>query len=84
MATFVFLRHPVTTLVTYSTNPNNLTNDISVTTKSNKCYLFQTLRNISVNKNDLRALNLVGPTRQNPVTDPLAVLHLYKSLYFLK
>ena len=28
-------------------------------------------------KTDLQALTLVGPTRENPVPDPLAVLHLH-------
>ena len=35
-----------------------------------------TLREPSVNRKDLRALTLVGPTRYNPILDPLAVLHL--------
>ena len=30
---------------------------------------------------DLRALTLVGPTRENPVLNPLAVLHLDNCLY---
>ena len=30
---------------------------------------------------DLPALTLVGPTRNNPVLDPLAVLHLNNHLY---
>ena len=30
----------------------------------------------SVNRKDLRALTLVGPTWDNPLLDPLAVLHL--------
>ena len=29
-----------------------------------------------MNRKDLRALTLVGPTRNNPVLDPLAELHL--------
>ena len=29
-----------------------------------------------MNRKDLRALTLVGPTRENPVPDPLDVLHL--------
>ena len=29
-----------------------------------------------MNRKDLRALTLVGPTRENPVPDPLGVLHL--------
>ena len=48
----------------------------SMTTKSTKCSLFQTLRELSVNRKDLQALTLVGPTRDNPVPNPLAVLHL--------
>ena len=43
--------------------------------------LFSTLRESSVNRN-LHALTLVGPTGDNPVTDPLAVLHL--DSYFLR
>ena len=31
---------------------------------------------IQANRKDLQALTLVGPTRENPVLDPLAVLHL--------
>ena len=30
MATFIALRHPVTILVTVSTNPDNFTNDLSI------------------------------------------------------
>ena len=48
----------------------------SVTTKSTKCSLFQTTRELLVNKTDLRASTLVGPTRQDPALDLLAVLHL--------
>ena len=33
-----------------------------------------------MNRKDLRALILVGPTWENPVPDPLAVLHLDKQL----
>ena len=33
----------------------------------NKCSLFSTLREPSVHKKDLRALTLVGTTRDNPV-----------------
>ena len=33
------------------------------------------------NKTDLLALTLVGPTRNNPVLDPLAVLQLDNQLY---
>ena len=43
--------------------------------------LFQTTRDILVNKTDLRALILVGCTKKDPVVDPLAVLHLNKRLY---
>ena len=38
--------------------------------------LFSTLREPSVNRKDLRALTLVGPTSHNLELDPLAVLHL--------
>ena len=34
-------------------------------------------------KTDLQALTLVGTTRQDPVLDPLAVLHLDTRLYML-
>ena len=45
-----------------------------MTTKSNKCSLFLTLRDLgfSVNRINLRALTLVGPIRNNPALDPLA------------
>ena len=33
-----------------------------------------------MNRKDLRALTLVGPTRGNPVLDPLAALHLNNQL----
>ena len=42
----------------------------SVTMKSNKYSLFSTFRELSVNRKDLQAIILVGPTR------PLVVLHL--------
>ena len=38
--------------------------------------LFQTTRELLVNKIDLQAITLVGPIREDPVPDPLAVLHL--------
>ena len=44
--------------------------------KSTKCSLFQTAGELLVNKTDLGALTLLGPTREDPVLDPLAVLHL--------
>ena len=53
----------------------------SLTTKSTKCSLFQTLREPPVKSKDLQALNLVGPTRDNLVLDPLDVLHLDIQLY---
>ena len=37
---------------------------------------ISTLREPSVNRKDLPALTLVGPTRDNPEPDPLAVLQL--------
>ena len=49
----------------------------SATTKSNKCSLFSTLREPSVSRKDLRALALVGPTRNNAVLDPRDEIHLY-------
>ena len=54
---------------------------LSVTTKWTMCSLLQTLKEPSVNRKDLQALNLVGPTKDNPVQDPLAVLHLNNRLY---
>ena len=42
----------------------------SVTTKSSMCSLFSTLREPSVNRKDLQALTLVGPTRKNPELTP--------------
>ena len=44
-------------------------------------FLFQTTMELLVIKTDLQALTLVGPTKQEPVLDPLAVLHLDKRLY---
>ena len=35
-------------------------------------------------RKDLQALTLVGPTRENPVLDPLAVQHLDNLLYIWK
>ena len=49
--------------------------------KLNMCSLFQTLWELSVKRKDLQALTLVGPTQNNPVLDPLAVLHLDNWLY---
>ena len=43
--------------------------------------LYSIFRGPSLNRKDLRALTLVGPTRDNPVLDPLAVLHLYNQLF---
>ena len=37
-----------------------------------------------MNKTDLRALTLVGPTRENQVQDPLAVLNLDNLLYIFQ
>ena len=37
-----------------------------------------------MNKKDLRALTLLGCTRVNPISDPLAVQHLYNQLYIFK
>ena len=53
----------------------------SATTKSTECSLFQTLRELSVNRKNLWALTLVGPTGVNPVPDPLALLHFNNLLY---
>ena len=49
MVTFAIIRHPVTTLVTDSTNPDKLTNDLLILN------LFQTTRDLFVNKTDLLA-----------------------------
>ena len=43
-----------------------------------KCSLFQTTKELLVNKKDLQALTLVGPTRQDSVLNTLAVLGLDK------
>ena len=51
-----------------------------MTTKSNKCSTFLTLREPSVNRKDLGALTLVGSPRDNPELDTLAVLNLYNQL----
>ena len=50
----------------------------------NKCSLFTTLREPSVKLKDLQTLTLVGPTRDNSVLDPLAVLHLNYRLSLLR
>ena len=50
-------------------------------TKSTICSLFQTLREPSENRKDVKALTLVRPRRNNPALDPLAVLHLDNGLY---
>ena len=49
--------------------------------KIKQVFFISTLREPSVNRKDLRALTLVGPTRDNPEPDPLAVLHLDNRLY---
>ena len=41
---------------------------------------IQTLREPPVKRKDLQALTLSGPPRENPVLDPLAVLHLDNQL----
>ena len=74
--------------VKYSSVQNTTKNERKSTngdysTKSTKCSLFQTTRDIVVNKTDLRALTLAGPTRKNPVQDPLAVLHLDNQLHII-
>ena len=55
-----------------------------MTTKSTKCSLFQTLWEPMLNKKEFQALTLVGPTWNNPVLDPLAVLHFDNQLYIKK
>ena len=45
--------------------------------------LFQTLREHRVNRKDLRALTLLGPTQDNPIPSPLTVLHLDNRLYII-
>ena len=37
---------------------------------------FSTSGEPSLNRKDLQALTLVRPTRDNPVLDPIAVIHL--------
>ena len=81
MTTFTVLRHPVTILVTVLTNLNNLTNDLKCDNKIKQAYFIINLKGPSVNRKDLRALTLVGPTRNNQVLEPLAVLHLDNQLY---
>ena len=46
-----------------------------MTTKSNKCSLFSTLSEPSVNRKDLPALTLVEPIKYNLELDPQVVLH---------
>ena len=45
------------------------------------CSLFSTLRELAVNRKDLRALTLMGPPRDNPEINPLPVLPLDSQLY---
>ena len=55
MTTLVGLRDPLTILVTDFTSPDKLNNDLlllSVTTKLNKCSLFQTLWEPLMNRKD--------------------------------
>ena len=42
------------------------------------------IRETSENGKDLRALTLVGPPRDNPEQDPLAVLYHDNQLYMLR
>ena len=74
MATFIVLRHPVITLVTALTNPDNLTNNHLILklliTNGSLVDRKSTLREPSVNRKDEQALTLVGPTSENPVLDP--------------
>ena len=51
-----------------------------VIAKSTKCSLFSIQGNFSVNRKDLQASNLVGPTRENQVIDLLAVQQLDNQL----
>ena len=44
--------------------------------KINQMFFISTLREPSVNRKDSWALTLVGPRKDNPEPDPLAVLHL--------
>ena len=60
-----------------------LISPVYVITKSNKCSLFSMLGNFYMNTNDLQASILVGPTMENLVLDPMAVLHLNKYTYFI-
>ena len=70
MVIFVILSQPVTILVTDLTNPDNFDQ------RSSHSQLFD-------NRKDLQASTLVGLTRENPVLDPLAVVHLDNQLYIL-
>ena len=51
-----------------------------VIAKSKKCTLFSIQGNFSVNRKDLQASNLVGPTRENQVINLLAVQQLDNQL----
>ena len=51
--------------------------------KIKQVFFISTLREPSVNRKDLQALTLLGPTRDNPEPDPLAVLHLNNQLWML-
>ena len=50
--------------------------DLAICKQLNKCSLFSTLREPSENRKDLEALAFVGPPRDNPESDTLAVLYL--------
>ena len=64
-----------------------LSSDISYLTytefdnKINKCTLFSTSGKMWVNRIDLRAINLAGPTGDNLVKDPIGVLNLNNQLF---
>ena len=45
---------------------------------------FSIKRNFSGNKKDLRALTLAGPTRENPILNPLALHYLDNELCMFK
>ena len=42
----------------------------SLATKSNKCSFFTNSKGFFIDRKDLQALTLVGPTRENAVSEP--------------
>ena len=74
---FIPHRHPVTFLITAFIYYSMISCSSYWTTTN--CYF--NLREHSANRKDLKALTLVGPPRNNPEPDYLALLHLDNRLF---